>query len=59
MAASRRNPGTTPEWMVNIIVAIFIAAVVCLTLVYLLSYIHISGAQYTAISFLSLLQQFF
>ncbi|KAK6144768.1 hypothetical protein DH2020_021588 [Rehmannia glutinosa] len=40
-----RNPGTTPEWMGNIVVAIFIAAVVCLTLVYLLSYIHISGAK--------------
>ncbi|PIN06961.1 Aminopeptidases of the M20 family [Handroanthus impetiginosus] len=40
-----RNPGTNPEWMGNIIVAIFIAAVVCLTLVYLLSYIHISGAK--------------
>ncbi|KAI3470469.1 hypothetical protein Pfo_027132 [Paulownia fortunei] len=40
-----RNPGTTPEWMGNIVVAIFIAAVVCLMSVYLLSYIHISGAK--------------
>ncbi|KAL0340734.1 UNVERIFIED_CONTAM: Vacuolar membrane protease [Sesamum radiatum] len=40
-----RNPGTTPEWMGNVIVAVFIAAIVCLTLVYLLSYIHISGAK--------------
>ncbi|KAI3470470.1 hypothetical protein Pfo_027133 [Paulownia fortunei] len=39
------NPGTTPEWTGSIIVAIFVAAVVCLTLVYLLSYIHISGAK--------------
>ncbi|CAA0806367.1 Zn-dependent exopeptidases superfamily protein, partial [Striga hermonthica] len=38
-----RKPGTTPEWMGNIIIAIFIAAVLCLTMVYLLSYIHISG----------------
>ncbi|KAL0403477.1 UNVERIFIED_CONTAM: Vacuolar membrane protease [Sesamum radiatum] len=37
------DPGTTPEWMGNVVVAIFIAAIVCLTLVYLLSYIHISG----------------
>ncbi|KAK6144774.1 hypothetical protein DH2020_021594 [Rehmannia glutinosa] len=44
-----RNPGTTPEWMGNIVVAIFIAAVVCLTLVYLLSYIHISGAKVSII----------
>ncbi|KAL6501104.1 hypothetical protein OROHE_025301 [Orobanche hederae] len=42
---SVRNPGTTPEWMANIIIAVFIAAVVCLTLVYLMSYIHISGAK--------------
>ncbi|KAL3650018.1 hypothetical protein CASFOL_006421 [Castilleja foliolosa] len=40
-----RNPGTTPEWMGNIIIAIFISAIVCLTLVYLMSYIHISGAK--------------
>ncbi|KAL8051774.1 hypothetical protein ABFX02_06G170700 [Erythranthe guttata] len=40
-----RNPGTTPDWMGNIVIAVFIAAVVCLTFVYLLSYIHISGAK--------------
>ncbi|XP_051121220.1 uncharacterized protein LOC127244774 isoform X1 [Andrographis paniculata] len=40
-----RNPGTTPEWLQNVIVAMFIAAAVCLTLVYLLSYIHLSGAK--------------
>ncbi|KAL3810493.1 hypothetical protein ACJIZ3_000017 [Penstemon smallii] len=40
-----RNPGTTPEWMANLIIAVFVAAIVCLTMVYLLSYIHISGAK--------------
>ncbi|GFP82846.1 endoplasmic reticulum metallopeptidase 1 [Phtheirospermum japonicum] len=40
-----RNPGTTPEWMGNVIIAIFIATIVCLMLVYLISYIHISGAK--------------
>uniref|UniRef100_A0A803P255 Vacuolar membrane protease n=1 Tax=Cannabis sativa TaxID=3483 RepID=A0A803P255_CANSA len=38
-----RNPGSTPEWLGNVIVATFIAVVMCLTLVYLLSYVHLSG----------------
>lgn len=40
-----RNPGATPEWLGNLIVAVYMSAVVCLTMVYLLSYIHISGAK--------------
>ncbi|KAG8380490.1 hypothetical protein BUALT_Bualt06G0020800 [Buddleja alternifolia] len=44
-----RNPGTNPEWMGNIVIAIFIAAIVCLTMVYLLSYSHISGAKVSII----------
>ncbi|KAK4706770.1 hypothetical protein R3W88_033679 [Solanum pinnatisectum] len=40
-----RSPGSNPEWLGNVIVAIFIAAIACLMLVYLLSYIHISGAK--------------
>ncbi|EXC48064.1 Endoplasmic reticulum metallopeptidase 1 [Morus notabilis] len=40
-----RNPGSTPEWLGNVIVAIFVAVVVCLTLVYLLSYVHLSGVK--------------
>lgn len=40
-----RNPGSTPEWIGNVVLAIFVAAIVCLTLVYLLSYVHISGAK--------------
>ncbi|XP_041023235.1 LOW QUALITY PROTEIN: endoplasmic reticulum metallopeptidase 1 [Juglans microcarpa x Juglans regia] len=40
-----RNPGSTPEWLGNVIVAVFIAVVTCLTLVYLLSYVHLSGAK--------------
>ncbi|KAL8218251.1 hypothetical protein R6Q57_021624 [Mikania cordata] len=39
-----RNPGGNPEWLGSVIVAVYISAVICLTLVYLLSYIHISGA---------------
>ncbi|GAA0151366.1 metalloprotease [Lithospermum erythrorhizon] len=40
-----RNPGATPEWLGNLIVAVYISTVICLTMVYLLSYIHISGAK--------------
>lgn len=38
-----RNPGSTPEWLGNAIVAIYIAVIICLTLVYLLSCVHFSG----------------
>lgn len=38
-----RNPGSTPEWLGSAILAIYIAIVVCLTLVYLLSCVHFSG----------------
>ncbi|CAI9754547.1 unnamed protein product [Fraxinus pennsylvanica] len=40
-----RNPGSTPEWLGNVITALFIAAIICLTMVYLMSYVHISGAK--------------
>ncbi|PRQ58809.1 putative peptidase M28 [Rosa chinensis] len=40
-----RNPGGTPDWLGNVILAVFVSAVMCLTLVYLLSYIHLSGAK--------------
>ena len=40
-----RNPGGNPEWLGSVILAVYISAVVCLTLVYLLSYVHISGAK--------------
>ncbi|KAJ8759909.1 hypothetical protein K2173_010010 [Erythroxylum novogranatense] len=40
-----RNPGGTPEWMGNMLISIFIAATVCLTLVYILAYVHLSGAK--------------
>ncbi|KAK9699344.1 hypothetical protein RND81_08G168500 [Saponaria officinalis] len=40
-----RNPGGTPEWLGNVIIAVVVAAVVCLTMVYLLSYLHLSGAK--------------
>ncbi|GMG99399.1 hypothetical protein Nepgr_001239 [Nepenthes gracilis] len=44
-----RNPGGTPEWLSNVIVAVIVAAVVCLMLVYLLSYVHLSGAKRSVI----------
>ncbi|XVE99313.1 hypothetical protein REPUB_Repub03eG0187600 [Reevesia pubescens] len=40
-----RNPGDTPEWLASVAVSVYIAVVICLTLVYLLSYIHLSGAK--------------
>ncbi|KAM0002230.1 putative peptidase M28 [Helianthus debilis subsp. tardiflorus] len=40
-----RNPGGSPEWLGSVTVAVYISAVICLTLVYILSYIHISGAK--------------
>ncbi|KAJ1406406.1 Peptidase M28 [Sesbania bispinosa] len=40
-----RNPGSTPEWLGNFMIAAFIAALLSLTLVYLLSYVHLSGAK--------------
>lgn len=40
-----RNPGGVPEWLGNVAVAVVVAAVVCLMLVYLLSYVHLSGAK--------------
>lgn len=40
-----RNPGGSPEWLGSVIVAVYISVVICLTLVYFLSYIHISGAK--------------
>ncbi|KAL5716950.1 hypothetical protein ACHQM5_010049 [Ranunculus cassubicifolius] len=40
-----RNPGNTPEWMGNVMVSFLVAAIVCLTLVYFLSYVHLSGAK--------------
>lgn len=45
-----RNPGSTPEWLGNVILAILIAAIACLTLVYLLSYFHLSGAKVSIIT---------
>ncbi|XP_023764716.1 uncharacterized protein LOC111913228 [Lactuca sativa] len=40
-----RNPGGNPEWLGSLLLAVYISAVVCLSLVYLISYIHISGAK--------------
>ncbi|KAL9227006.1 hypothetical protein vseg_002754 [Gypsophila vaccaria] len=40
-----RNPGGTPEWLGNVIVSVVVAAVVCLTMVYLLSYVHLSESK--------------
>ncbi|PSR98898.1 Endoplasmic reticulum metallopeptidase [Actinidia chinensis var. chinensis] len=40
-----RNPGSTPEWLGNVVLAIYIAVTICLTMVYLLSCVHFSGAK--------------
>ncbi|KAK6929195.1 Peptidase M28 [Dillenia turbinata] len=40
-----RNPGGSPEWLANAIIAAYIAMIICLTFVYLLSYVHLSGAK--------------
>lgn len=40
-----RSPGGTPEWLTNLVLAVYIAAIICLTLVYLLSCVHYSGAK--------------
>ncbi|KAK0582408.1 hypothetical protein LWI29_025286 [Acer saccharum] len=37
------NPGGAPEWLGSVILAVFIAVVISLTLVYFLSYVHLSG----------------
>ncbi|CAK9136112.1 unnamed protein product [Ilex paraguariensis] len=41
-----RNPGSTPEWLANIVLAVYISVITCLTVVYLLSYVHISGRNF-------------
>ncbi|KAE8814431.1 endoplasmic reticulum metallopeptidase 1 [Hordeum vulgare] len=50
-----RNPGGLPDWLGNVVVAVAIAIVVSLTFVYLLSYVHISGAKKTLLYVLSAL----
>ncbi|ESW15697.1 hypothetical protein PHAVU_007G094700 [Phaseolus vulgaris] len=40
-----RNPGGTPEWLGGFVIAAFIASLLSLSLVYLLSYVHLSGAK--------------
>ncbi|CAA7057570.1 unnamed protein product [Microthlaspi erraticum] len=40
-----RNPGGTPEWLGNVVIAVLIATFISLTMVYLLAYIHLSGAK--------------
>ncbi|CAH9055150.1 unnamed protein product [Cuscuta epithymum] len=39
------SPGTHPDWMGSVLVAVLVAATICLTMVYLLPYIHNSGAK--------------
>lgn len=40
-----RSPGGTPEWLANVVLGVYISAIICLTLVYLLSCVHYSGAK--------------
>ncbi|KAG5239711.1 endoplasmic reticulum metallopeptidase [Salix suchowensis] len=50
-----RNPGGTPEWLWNVIISTFIAVCICLTFIYILSYVHISGAKRSIILAISIL----
>ncbi|CAK7325464.1 unnamed protein product [Dovyalis caffra] len=50
-----RNPGGTPEWLGNVMISTFIAVIICLTFVYILSYVHLSGAKTSIILALSVL----
>ncbi|VFQ64785.1 unnamed protein product [Cuscuta campestris] len=45
LVRSVSNPGEQPDWMGSVIVAVLVAVLVCLTMVYLLPYIHNSGAK--------------
>ncbi|XP_037480021.1 endoplasmic reticulum metallopeptidase 1-like [Triticum dicoccoides] len=47
-----RNPGGLPGWFGNVVVAVAIALVVSFMFVYLLSYVHISGAKRALLSVL-------
>ncbi|EEF29630.1 ATP binding protein, putative [Ricinus communis] len=40
-----RNPGGTPEWLGNVIISVFVAVVICFTLSYIISYVHLSDAK--------------
>lgn len=50
-----RNPGGTPEWLWNIVISTFIAVCICLTFIYVLSYVHLSGAKRSIILATSIL----
>ncbi|CAN8275017.1 unnamed protein product [Cochlearia groenlandica] len=54
-----RNPGGNPEWLGNVLVAVVIAAFVSLTMVYLLAYIHISGAKTAIVTALCIITALF
>uniref|UniRef100_A0A1J3J9S4 Vacuolar membrane protease n=1 Tax=Noccaea caerulescens TaxID=107243 RepID=A0A1J3J9S4_NOCCA len=45
-----RSPGGTPEWLGNVVIAVVIATFISLTMVYLLAYIHLSGAKKSTIA---------
>uniref|UniRef100_A0A1J3FTR0 Vacuolar membrane protease n=1 Tax=Noccaea caerulescens TaxID=107243 RepID=A0A1J3FTR0_NOCCA len=45
-----RSPGGTPEWLGNVVIAVVIATFISLTMVYLLAYIHLSGAKKSIIA---------
>ncbi|XP_010558756.1 PREDICTED: endoplasmic reticulum metallopeptidase 1 isoform X1 [Tarenaya hassleriana] len=50
-----RNPGGTPEWLGSVMVAVIIATFVTLTMVYLLSYVHHSGAKRSVVAMLCII----
>ncbi|ESQ55900.1 hypothetical protein EUTSA_v10024352mg [Eutrema salsugineum] len=50
-----RNPGGTPEWLGNVMIAVVIATFISLTMVYLLAYIHLSGAKRSIVTALCII----
>ncbi|XP_065871502.1 uncharacterized protein [Euphorbia lathyris] len=55
MVRFERNPGSSPEWMGNVMISVFVAVIICFTLIYILSYVHLSGAKVSIILATSLL----
>ncbi|CAE6112707.1 unnamed protein product [Arabidopsis arenosa] len=49
------NPGGTPEWLGNALIAVVIATFISLTMVYLLAYIHLSGAKKSIVTALCII----
>ncbi|AED92872.1 Zn-dependent exopeptidases superfamily protein [Arabidopsis thaliana] len=49
------NPGVTPEWLGSALIAVAIATFISLSMVYLLAYIHLSGAKKSIVTALCII----